>query len=248
MNIDMKSYITTLSNKDIELLEKIRKYLAHKIKLPNLGFYESLTDEELWFKIVIQFCVMGGTRMIDNLKDTEKYSEFKKAIELNKLLLIEKKDRLNNIDDILTNFKATRFHPQQAKKLVEILDKPEILHGGRIALLDGLSQAQPFNEVRDKLIARNPHFKLKSASDFMIDVGLSHDVVALDTRIVNILKKYFDLNVGLSKVQGERKVYISIEQALRQACKKISISLAQLDRMFFNYTGKNAISFIIEDL
>jgi len=249
MKIDMKTYTTILSNEDIELLDKIRKYLAHKANLPNLGYYRELSDEEIWSRIVIQFCVMGGTRNIDNVvKDISKYSEFRKEIGLNRLLSLNRKNRLNYIETILRKSKATRFPSRQAKKLDEILDNPEIIQSGRIVVLVNLSHTQPYNEVRAKLMEKNPHFRLKSASDFMIDVGLSHDVIALDTRVGNILKKHFNLNMDINKVQGNLKVYTSIEQALRQACEKINITLAQLDRMLFKFSGKDAISFIAEDL
>lgn len=249
MNIDMENYSVILSNNDIELLHKITEYLVNKVKLPELGHYKSTSDEDLWLKIVIQFCVVGGTRMIDNLIDnSSKYSEFKREIELNKLLSINKSDRLDHIGNTLKNFKATRFHQKQANKLNEILDISKIVRGGRIVLLEGLSYTQPFYEIRGKLMEKNRHFELKSASDFMINVGLSHDVIALDTRVVGILNKYFYLNVDTNKVQGNEKIYTSIEQALRQACKKINISLAHLDRMLFKFSNKNAISFIVEDL
>ena len=247
MYFDMKRHETHLYRKDIEKLEKIKKYLVGKVKLPKLGSYLSLNDEELWIKIVIQFCVMGGTRMIDSLmNDKTKSNEFKKKIGLNKLLLV-KNNRQIYIDRVLKEYKATRFHNTQAKKIDNILKNLNVVKKGRIVLLDGLSYTQDFKIVRDKLMYRNPYFKLKSVSDFMIEVGLSHDVIAFDTRVVNILKKHFGLNVGVDKVQGNKAIYESIESALRRACGTISISLAQLDRILFRFSNKNAITFILED-
>ena len=250
MDFDMKSYETYLSEEDIDKLEKIKKYLVGKVKLPKLGSYLSLNDKELWIKIVVQFCVMGGTRMIGNLeKDKIRYAEFKKKIDLNNLKLIVEGDRLNYIDNILKDFKATRFHYQQAKKIDNILKNPKVVNKGHILLLDGLSHAHPdFMKVRAELMERNPYFKLKSASDFMIDVGLSHNVIALDTRIVGILKDYFGLNLDVNRVQGNKTIYESIERAIRNACEKLGISLAHLDRMLFRFSGKDTIAFILEDL
>jgi len=201
MNIDIKKYNVTLSDNDGKLLHKITKFLVGKVELPKLGHYRSMSDEDIWLKIVIQLCVMGGTRMIDDLiNEPSRYSEFKREIELKKLLSIKKSDRLNHIENTLKNFKATRFHQKQAEKLNEILDRPKIVQKGRVVLLEGLSYTQPFDEIRDELMERNPYFKLKSASDFMIEVGLSQDVIALDTRITGILEKHFYLNVVTNKV------------------------------------------------
>jgi len=248
MYVDISSCSTTLSDRDIESLGKIKKYLAHKVKLPNLGYYFSLSDEELWLKIVTQFCVMGGTRMIDNLiNDEQRWNEFKTKISLNKLLSI-RKDRQNYITKILRDYKSTRFYEKQAKKIDELLKNQSVIKDGRLILLDNLSHKEDYEYIRRKLIERNPYFKLKSASDFMIDTGLSHDVIALDTRVVGILKKHFDLNVSLNKIQGNKKIYLSIEQALRDACKQLNLSLAHLDRILFTFSGKDAISFILEDL
>jgi len=82
---------------------------------------------------------------------------------------------------------------------------------------------------------RNPYFKLKSASDFMIVVGLSHDVIAFDTRVVGILNDYFGLNLNVNRVQGSKTIYESLESALRDACERLGISLAHLDRMLFRF-------------
>jgi len=237
------------ANKHIKVLEKINKYLSHKVKLPALGHYRSFNDEDLWIEIVIQFCVMGGARMVENLiNDSSKYSEFKNEIGLNNLSSFKKSDRIGHIANILKTFKATRFHSQQAKKIDALFNNPKVIKDGRIVLLGGLSHTQPFNEIRDKLIDRNPYFKLKSASDFMIKVGLSHDVIALDTRIVGVLNNYFGLNLNVNRVQSNKIAYESIERLFRDACKKIKIPLAHLDRILFKFSGKNAIAFILEDL
>lgn len=237
MYFDRKSYKTYLSDEDIEKLQKIKKYLIDKVKLPKLGSYLSLDDKELWMKIVIQFCVMGGTRMIDYLeKDKIRYAEFKKKIDLNNLMSIVEGDRLNYIDNILKDFKATRFHYHQAIKIDNILKNPRVVNNGHIILLDGLSHTPPdFMKVRSELMERNPYFKLKSASDFMIVVGLSHDVIAFDTRVVGILNDYFGLNLNVNRVQGSKTIYESLESALRDACERLGISLAHLDRMLFRF-------------
>jgi thermostable 8-oxoguanine DNA glycosylase len=231
-------------------LKKLKKYLSHKVKLPVLGHYRdrSFDDEDLWMEIVIQFCVMGGARMIERLiKDSLKYSEFQNEIGLSKLLSIKESERKGYIGNVFKTFKVTRFHSQQAKKITSLFSNSKVIRHRRIVLLDGLSYKQPFNKIRDELIRRNPYFKLKSASDFMIKVGLSHDVIALDTRILGILNDHFGQELKPNKVQGNKRVYELIEEALRKACKRIRIPLAHLDRIVFKFSGKSAIAFILED-
>ena len=42
-------------------------------------------------------------------------------------------------------------------------------------------------------MARCPDFKRKGASDFMVETGISHDVIALDVGVVGALNKYAGL-------------------------------------------------------
>jgi len=243
----MEELKISFSGKRLERLAKLKKYLSHKAELPILG--RSFKDEDLWIEIVTQFCVMGGTRMIESLmNDSSKYSEFKNEIGLGKLLSFKKSKRIGHIANVLKTFKATRFHPQEAEKINALFSNSKVIRDRRIVLLDGLSYKQPFNKIRDELIRRNPYFKFKSASDFMIKVGLSRDVIALDTRILGVLNDHFGQKLKPNKVQGNKKVYELIEEALRKACKKIRIPLARLDRILFKYSEKRAIAFILEDL
>ena len=76
----------------------------------------------------------------------------------------------------------------------------------------------------------------------MINVGLSHDVIALDVRVVGVLRRYFAFNLAPSGVQGRRRVYLSVEQALREACPKRA-SLALLDRVLYSFSGTTALDF-----
>ena len=91
---------------------------------------------------------------------------------------------------------------------------------------------------------RCPVFKPKSASDSMIEVGLSHDVIALDVRVVGGLQKYFSYNLPASKVQEHRDVYLSMESALREVCAEAGASLALLDRALFQLGGMSALEFM----
>jgi hypothetical protein len=56
------------------------------------------------------------------------------------------------------------------------------------------------NAIRDALMVRCPVFKVKSASDLMIEMGLSHNVIARDVRLVGALQRYFGYNLSVSRV------------------------------------------------
>ncbi len=86
-----------------------------------------------------------------------------------------------------------------------MLNNPNVVKNGRIVLLNGLSHENDYAYIRNELIKRTRYFKLKSASDFMISVGLSHDVIALDTRVIKILRDHFNLNVTQIKFKGMKR-------------------------------------------
>ena len=92
------------------------------------------------------------------------------------------------------------------------------------------------------------HLTMKSASEYMIETGLSLYVIALSTPTTEILNEHFGLHVDPYKLQENRYMYESVEDALRRGCNQIGIPLAYFDRMLFHFTGKDAISFILEDL
>lgn len=244
------------SRKDFKLLQKIKKYLARHInkeELPELGYYSSLNDEKLWLIILSQFCVMGGAGMYLNLKMNEqKLSEFQDDMRLDKLLSLRKGKELSYVTEHVskTLSKATRFHDKQANKIVELLTNQKVIKRRRIVLLHNLSHKKnSYEDIRSKLIERmHPYFKLKSASDFMIKTGLSNDVIALDTRIVGILREHFNLRVSVNQVQNNKKIYIFVEQSLRDACKRLHLSLACLDRALFKFSGTTAVDFILRDI
>ena len=228
-------------------LKKIKESLNEKVVINPLGFYKNMSGDELWLRMVNQFCVMGGSRMIDNLSDnSEMYSEFKAKISLGNLS--SQSDRASQIETILKTYKATRFSSIQGKKINKLLDNPLVVNGGQFVMLSNIDHSQQnYRQIRNELRKRNPYFGMKSASDFMIGVGLSHDVIALDTRIVGLLNKNFSATLQIDVVQRKPILYEKIENTLRRACDRLALSLAELDQMLFKYSGMNAIEYIINN-
>ena len=82
----------------------------------------------------------------------------------------------------------------------------------------------------------------------MIDAGLSHDVIALDVRVVGALRKHFGFNLEAGQVQARRDVYLSVESALREVCAEAGKPLALLDRALFQLGGMTALDFVVRSL
>ena len=122
---------------------------------------------------------------------------------------------------------------------------PTVFKNGKHVLFEGLSHADDTIQTRDEVRRRCPGFNLKSASDFMISVGLSHDVIALDTCVIGFLQKHLHYNIDSVRIQADRKYYFSLENELRKYCREQRVSLALLDRLIFNLSALSVVDFVI---
>jgi thermostable 8-oxoguanine DNA glycosylase len=117
---------------------------------------------------------------------------------------------------------------------------------GKQVLLHGLSHNDNTDKTRETIMARSGIFGRKSASDFMISVGLSRDVIALDTRIVGVLRKSCGFKLSTGRIQASNSLYRRLESELRAVCQKCRTSLAQLDRLLFKYSNMSALDWVLK--
>ena len=232
--------ITQINPAERKVLSRIIKLLgpfAKKRKLlPKIGRYKEMSAEHVWLKLVVQVCVMGKAGLIVQLmKDKKRYKDFKRKVSLRTVR--RKPNPASYLATVLSEFKATRFHPNAADKLAKILKKPS----QNLQIRD-LPHRKDTEKHRQEIMNRFG-FGLKSASDFMITVGLSRDVIALDTRVVGMLKRHFGYNVGPHQVQNSRKIYVSLEDELRKVAQGRHVSLALLDRLLFQFNDLTASYF-----
>lgn len=235
---------TVLSDADRKTLGQVVAVLGPLVRINPLGRYRAMTANDMWLTLVIQVCVMGSARHMERIEaDEMKRADFEKAVSRQ---MMNRPDPLPYLAETLRSFSATRFPQRSAERLLSVLLSPSVFHGEEIVLLEGLSHEDDAIQTRDTLVARCPIFRLKSASDFMISVGLSRDVIALDTRIVGILNQHFGYNLTADQIQSHRGRYISLEAALREFCRGVGFSLALLDRLLFRFANLGAIELIVK--
>ena len=222
----------TLTRGDRETVGKVLALFGPRVELEKLGRYEQFSDDEWWRLFVGQFAVMGGSRGWERACNVP---EFRKAIALDRCLAAP--SLADHLAAALRDHGATRFWQKTAEKLGVLAQDPRVVRGGRLVLCEGLRHGTPANELRTALLSRCQRFKLKSASDFLIGVGLSHDLIAFDVRVVGALRDGFGLEVKAGQVQGNRPLYLALEAALREACAEAGHPLALLDRVFYKFRG-----------
>jgi thermostable 8-oxoguanine DNA glycosylase len=240
-----KNAKTVLSDADREALSRIIDLFGQFVELETLGQYSSMSAQDAWMALVIQVCVMGSARHVGRIEsDAAKRKQFEAAISLEQI--DHHSNPLSYLAGTLRDFSATRFPQKSAERLITVLQSSTVFQEGHLILFQGLSHTDDAIRTRDELIKRCPIFRLKSASDFMIGVGLSHDVIALDTRIIGIFQAHFGYNLNPTQVQSNRKVYFSLEEALREFCRGKGVSLALLDRLLFRFSDIGAIELAIK--
>lgn len=226
-----------LAASDRRRLHKIIQVLGPHTRLESIDCYKDFDDDKWWRLLVGQVAVMGGSRGWDQAR---KNPAFEQAIALNQCLAAP--NAAKYLESVLQKHGATRFWQKAADKIAEAVKNNDVVRAGHIVLCEGLTSATPRDKVRAELMSRSSLFKLKSASDFMISVGLSHDVIAFDARVVGLLREAFGLDVETSRVQGNRLLYRSLESTLREVCDEIGSSLALLDRLIYQFRGTPAMS------
>jgi thermostable 8-oxoguanine DNA glycosylase len=77
------------------------------------------------------------------------------------------------------------------------------------------------------------YIKSKGARDFLMDLGLVRDAIAIDVRMQNVLKK-----IGINIPEGIKsnpKLYDKVEEELlSKVCKPLNLSGVEFDRMIYN--------------
>jgi thermostable 8-oxoguanine DNA glycosylase len=236
---------SSINKTDSEILNRIVRFFGEYVRVEPIGRYRKMTPEAVWLQLVGQVCVMGSARHWERLHSDQATSmRFKAAISPS--LLHRKRNPASHLARILSDFSATRFPNKSAKRLESVLHSSSIFRCDDLILFDGLSHNADATQTRDALISRCPIFRLKSASDFMITVGLSHDVIALDTRIIGVLQKWFGYNLPPTRIQSHRGIYLSLEAELRDFCQEHNISLALLDRLLFRFSNIGAIELVVK--
>lgn len=242
--IDRNEVSTSFSASDKADLRQLLRKLAPVTHVEKLGRYRRLRSDDLWPLLVSQICVMGSARGMERMPEgSEERARFDKDTSLSTWRTEKFSPRY--MANTLKGHGATRFHAVAAQKLKDLVDTPTVVQGAEVVLLHELPGRRSRDAIREEIIKRCPDFKLKSASDFMITVGLSHDVIALDTRVIGFLTRFLDYNLPAARVQSSERIYLSVENALRDVCDASGQALAVLDRAIFRYSTMSALEYVM---
>ena len=106
---------------------------------------------------------------------------------------------------------------------------------GPKGFLKEISKLSTDKEKIKYVMSKFKYIKSKGARDFLMDLGLVRDAIAIDVRMQNVLRK-----IGISIPEGIKnnlKLYDKVEEELLlKVCKPLNLSGVEFDKMIYqNY-------------
>ena len=170
--------------------------------------------------------------------------DLKKQVSYNKLIEIESQEELERTINSVLRAVGTRYASsdiskcRKTKALAHNLTVLKDFKEGPKGLLTKLSEFKGKNSDQLKIGYLMKNFKYlqsKSARDYLMELGLIQNAIALDVRIRRILS-----NIGINLPKGfenNRRLYDQIENdLLKEICIPLELSGVEFDRMLYqNY-------------
>ena len=214
-------------------------YERTKEKMPVAGAWRSMSDEDLWMHLIRITIAIGKSSPSYRLMESKD----------SKLLSIAsmRKYQVKHGDEMLIKVvhKTLAAHnvrycsplretSPKAIAIVRNLNESYVVDGEHFALLDNVKKYGG-DEPRFFITEIVHMYGMKSASEFLMEVGYSPDYMAFDTRMKRVLSLVF--NKDFNKQICVTCDYLDIETIFREEiCPELHITPAELDSIiFWNY-------------
>lgn len=229
-----------INEEHLRKFEEIKLKFFSKTKVPADNNWKLSTNDEIWLQLITQVMVVGNSGPADKFnKDTE----LKNQVAYEKLILIEDDELKIKINHVLRKV-GTRYASSDISKcrktnaLVYNLKILKTFKDGLKDFLKRISEIEVQNADKEKvrfLINNFKYIKSKGARDFLMELGIVKNAIALDVRVQEILTK-----VGINIPKGfenNPKLYDEIEKdILTKICTPLGLLGVQFDRMLYqNY-------------
>lgn len=229
-----------MDRREIEFLRalKERYFLATQSYIRPEGWWKHANSEELWIELVGQICVIGRSAPWNTLKESTDVKRLSLA-SLGQVYENEGTDGLvQHVHAILAKHgvryvSKSKTSSQKAERITGAFLNPDVVRNREFVLMKTL-EGTP--DARDAFRATVRGIGLKSASDYLIETGFSKDYIALDVRVMAILKQcqkrglFQDLTI-------DQRYYMQIEDRLRKVATQAGLALGELDRIIYmNYS------------
>lgn len=230
-----------INEEHLKKFERIKKHFLSKTKVPKENNWKLWTNNEIWLHLITQVIVVGGSAPAEKF---ERNPKLQNVVSYEKMVKIDDKKELEETINGVLRAVGTRYASSDISKcrktraLVHNLGIMKSFKDGPKGLLERLSEFEGISGDKRRIKYLMKIFRFvqsKSARDYLMELGLVRNAIALDVRIQNVLK---EVGIEIPKgLENSPELYDSIEQdILTQICKPLGLSGIEFDRMLYqNY-------------
>lgn len=212
-------------------------------KFPKPGRWKDLSNNEIWFWMVGQIMVVGssggGKRFWQNesLRNEVAYD----------LLLTKKEEHVKKLIHAVLRKAGARYASPDISRCAKT---NALLHNYKFVkerkngfkeLLSYLHEMDGESKELDRvyyLMDNLKFFKNKSARDFLMNLGMNQNTLAIDIRIQNIFQ-HLKIDFPEQQAFGNNAIYEAIEQEIiTKVCHKLNINPLYFDRILYQHYFK----------
>lgn len=200
-----------------------------------LGAWRQLSNNDIWMRCVYQVAVVGSSACLARLHASRSAQV---TLRFEHLIRLAPGKRATEVHGILRTH-SVRYvseRPSDCHKTRAVLRNLSFLvsvPGGPQGYLRQLAIEKDEDE-RARHLGKDLHYiKLKGSRDLMAELGLARNVVALDVRLLNLLRL---AGVSISsRTQNHEPTYRKLQDALLdKVARPAGVNGVQLDRILFN--------------
>ncbi|UNC16585.1 hypothetical protein FE249_20675 (plasmid) [Acidiphilium multivorum] len=222
---------------DTEKLDKFRRIkdkFLEDTQLPEFGKWRSMSNDNIWLRVVSQVVVVGNAAPAEKLNNTE----IQARLAFNKLTRLCPRKAKQVLGGVLADI-GTRYvsqaRPETSPKVRALLRNLAFLKeftDGPHGLVNCLANLTTSQERIDYLSKNFSYFKAKGARDFLTTgLGMATDVIALDSRVMGIVRRIVP---ELPAKVNNKKNYKDIETFLvTHVCQPLKMSPVAFDQLLF---------------
>jgi hypothetical protein len=234
----------------IKKLKLIKKMYFRRTSVPQSNNWKNWSNNDVWLHLVSQVIVVGSSAPADKFYNN---SQLRQLVSYNRLLKIKDENQLEKDINHVLRAVGARYASKSVKKCRKtqaLIHNFKVLSnwkGGPKALLKRISKFKGPNESKRKtkyIMKIFEFIQSKSARDFLMELGLISDAIALDVRVQNVLRKKVGIRIPKG-LENNPKLYDETEkELLSKVCKPLKLSGVQFDRMIYqNYEDMKKIKF-----
>jgi len=233
-----------ITQSQLNLFKKVKAAYYASTKLPTSNNWQSLSSNSLWLKMVVQVIVVGGS---SGGRRFWSKNELQNNISLSNLNKRKGEEQVALLIHEVLRAAGTRYcaagpsHCQKTKALLYNYKFLKGVKGGLKAVLRELStmESKDAELQRVHYIMQHFHFlKSKSARDYLMNLGMNTQTLAIDIRTQNIFL-HFGIDFPDSRELSNEQLYREVElQIIQKICRPLHLSPLCFDRLLYQHYDK----------